>query len=212
LFAVAVPVGAGDLNRLLTGDYVGYQAFTCALSSGGFNPEDLSRKPNPSTSKIEGYNQSGSSQGVTSFDGLGRYTYKGEVLSVTYEPAGSTAPAKYPVNQFDMDCTGNYEVDENLQVRTWGGECTLTPMAGFYALIDGFRFEISNTESKGRLIGTMGNILSVRIDSQPNIEIVKIYNPALKDPVTAERICTSSGSGMKIVGKGKNVDLMIRMR
>lgn len=223
IVAVAVPAGAGnpnvnchkqDLNRLLTGDYYGSASFVCAGSTWGFNETDLGRKPLVIPPNInypmDGYNLGGSSQGVTSYDGHGGYTYKGEVLSIIYETAGSAAPAKYPVSQYDMQCKGNYEVDEHLKIRSWDGVCTLTAKAGPYASVPGFKLVISNLEGKGQLIGTMGNILMVRADTEPNLELVEIHNnpgfpPEFPNPFTMERICTGSGTAMEIVGKGNNL-------
>jgi hypothetical protein len=206
--AVAVPAGAGDLkknfdlNRLLSGDYAGNNSFTCAWSIFGFNPEDLGRIPY--TGVLSGFNMTGSAQGVTHYDGHGRYTYKGEVLSVANETAGSTAPAKYPVAQYKMDCEGNYEVDKYLRIRSWDGECTFIATAGPDKDVEDFRIVISNMEGKGQLMGTMGNILGLRTDTKPNVEKVEIYNspdfpsPPYPNPLPVERICTSSGMSMKL--------------
>ena len=76
----------------------------------------------------------------------------------------------------------------------------------------GFKLVISNLEGKGQLIGTMGNILMARADTEPNLELVQFHNFNLRlpprihpNPFTMERICTGSGTAMKIVGKGNNL-------
>ncbi len=44
--AMAVPAGAGDLNRLLTGDYAFNSSEVCAGADGGFDAA-LNRNPDP---------------------------------------------------------------------------------------------------------------------------------------------------------------------
>ena len=92
--AMAVLAGAGDLNRLLTGDYAYNDNEVCADANGGFD-EDLNRKPDPPGSISD--TESDSNQGVTSFDGHGGFTYRGKNLNVDHDPGGSTAPLKSPV-------------------------------------------------------------------------------------------------------------------
>jgi hypothetical protein len=222
--AAAVPAGAGDsnvnchkqdLNRLLTGDYFQNNSFVCASAYGGFDT-DLNRKTDPA-GLISG-NFSGSTQGITSYDGHGGFTFRGQVLTIAHDPGGSTAPLKSPISQYDMECWGTYQVNQDLSTE---GEydCRIDPTAGpflvnppyppeFYMVIEGLR-------QKGQLLGTAGNILALRSDTAPNVETVIGYNfylPTPNGPVLvlgpiqlAERICTNSGTGMKIVGKGINL-------
>jgi hypothetical protein len=69
---------------------------------------------------------------------------------------------------------------------------------------------INGVRSKVQLQGTMGNILALKGDTETNVETVDFYNfyhPVygfLPGPVKVlERICTSSGTNMKIVGRGR---------
>jgi hypothetical protein len=207
---VAVPVGAGDLNRLLTGDYASNSSFVCAGAYGFFD-NDLNRNPDP-----QGFistTNSGSTQGVTSFDGHGGFTFRGKVLSVTHDPAGSTVPLKSPVSQFDMECSGTTQVNQDLSTES-EYDCRIDPLAGpfpFPPYPPEFYMEIKGLRAKGQLLGTMDNILLLKTDTEPNVEEVYFYNFYLPGPVfipgpikVLERICTSSGTSMRITGQSKN--------
>ncbi len=208
------------MNRLLAGDYWGNSSFVCAGAYGGFD-QDLNRNPDP-PGLISG-TYSGSTQGVTSYDGHGGFTFRGQVLTVAHDPGGSTAPLKSPVSQYDMECWGTYQVNPDLSTEG-EYECRIDPTAGpftvnppyppeFYMVIKGLRV-------KGQLLGTMGNILALRSDTGSNVETVDAYNFYLPPPAppgvipgpfkVLERICTQSGTAMKIVGKGKGFDLRKR--
>lgn len=219
--AAAVPVGAGnanvnchkqDLNRLLTGDYWGNSSFVCAGAYGGFD-KDLNRITDPA-GLISG-NYSGSTQGITSYDGHGGFTFRGQVLTVTSDTVGSTAPLKSPISQADMECWGTYQVNPDLSTEG-EYECKIDPTAGSFTLPpfpSDFYMVIKGLRVKGQLLGTIGNILSLRSDTESNVETVDAYNLPTPDPSVIlpgptkimERICTQSGTAMKIVGKGNNL-------
>ncbi len=203
---IAAPAGAWDLNRLLTGDYASNMSFVCASAYGNFD-QDLNRNPDPPG--LTSVMVSGSSQGVTSYDGHGGYTFRGQVLSLTHDPVGSTAPLKSPVSQYDMECRGTYKVNHDLSTEG-EGDCRIDPSAGPFTLPPyppEFYMVINGVRSKGQLLGTMGNILALRSDTETNVETVDFYNfpyPGIgivPGPVKVlERICSSSGTNMKIVG------------
>ena len=176
------------------------------MAYGGFDP-DLNRLPDP-PGLISGTN-SGSSQGVTSFDGNGGFTFRGKVLSVTHDPAGSTAP----VSQFDMVCSGTTQVNQDLSTES-EYDCKIYPLAGPFPnppYPPEFYMEIKGLRAKGQLLGTMDNILFQRTDTEPNVETGYFYNfyhpiyGFIPGPVKVlERICTGSGTYMKITGQSKN--------
>jgi hypothetical protein len=221
--AAAVPAGAGDsnlncnkqdLNRLLTGDYFQNNSFACAAAYGFFD-KDLNRNTDP-PGLISG-TYSGSTQGVTSYDGHGGFTYRGQVLTIAHDPGGSTAPLKSPISQYDMECWGTYEVNHDLSTEA-KYDCRIDPSAGPFTLSPyppEFYMVIKDIRATAQLLGTAGNILALRSDTEPNVETINAYNfylPTNAGPVLnpgpfklAERICTSSGTGMKIVGKGNNL-------
>ncbi len=209
--AVAAPAGAWNLDKNLYGDYAMNGSYACAYSTFGFDPSTLQRKdsPNPSADVLKqlfpSITQVGSAQGVYSFNGHGGLTFKGEVLTVEQDRGGSLAPTPSPVSQWAVECTGTYEVDHDLSV-TGGGDCKLTPKAGPLASTPIY-LETLGLEWKGQLLGTMGSILMLRTDTEPNIEIVKINNiPNFPGGTfTMERICTTSGTVMKIVGPSKKM-------
>jgi hypothetical protein len=205
--AVAVPVGAGDLhkkhdlNRMLTGDYAGTGFYSCASTAfgqaGSFNPDTLKRTG-------PGYTLSGSTQGVYTFDGHGGFIFIGEVLSVASD---STNPD--PVGQFEMKCEdGSYTVDDDLNVTTW---CVskLYPKAGglynmFHDNFPGFYFTVTGAALNGQMIGTMGNIIIQRYDTEKNVEKLALFlSDGTPFPIPippTERICAASGTMMKITG------------
>jgi hypothetical protein len=210
--AAVVPVGAGDsnrnyrkqdLNRLITGDYHSMLSYSCSYTGpgGSFDPVTLERGSigNYSTATI---------QAVSSFDGRGGYTALGEVLTVE----SSTSP--FPVGQFKLECKdGKYEVDEHLNVNI---KCNtiITPTAGY--LYDNpptpppgfppFFFVAFGGESNGQALGTMGNIIILRHNTDTKVD--KLYAWGVEDPAfkISERICASSGMSMKIVGKGRFIN------
>lgn len=205
---VAVPVGAKgkkrDLNRLLTGDYSTNASFVCAEALGGF--DGVNRNPDPTDPPgLISKTLSGSTQGVVSYDGDGEFTFQGKVLSVAHDPGGSSTPLVSPVSQYDMECWGTYQVNSDLST---GGQydCRIYPLAGPFTPPNyppGFYMEIKGLRLKGQLLGTMGNIFHLRSDTEPNVEEIYVVNLFGPDPVkVAERICTNSGTAMKIVGKG----------
>lgn len=202
---VAVPVGAKgkrhDLNRLLTGDYAANSSFVCAEAIGGFD-EDFNRNPDPTGFISKTF--SGSYQGVISYDGEGGLTFQGQVLAVYHDPGVSSAPLVSPVSQGDMKCWGTYQVNQDLSTGS-EMECEFYPLAGPFAPPSypaNFYIGIKGLSVKGQLLGTMGNILVLRSDTEPNVEELYFYNFAPIPVKVAERICTSSGTAMKIVGKG----------
>jgi len=208
--AVAVPAGAWNLNRNLYGDYATNTSYVCAYSTFGFDPVTLQRKDSPDpkydilSTFFPSITQVGSGQGVYSFDGHGGLTFEGQVLTVEQDRGGSSAPTPFPVSQWAMVCTGTYEVDHDLSV-TGTGDCKLTPKAGPSASKPTY-LKISGLEWKGQLLGgTIGSILLLRTDSEPNIETVKIMDiPDFPGGTfTMERICAASGTVMKIVGPRK---------
>ena len=169
--AVAVPAGAWNLNRNLYGDYAMNGSYACAYSTFGFDPLTLQRKDSPDPNGLKQFfpsiTQVGSGQGVYSFDGHGGLTFKGEVLTVEQDRGGSSAPTPSPVSQWAVECTGTYEVDHDLSV-TGGGDSKLTPKAGPLASTPIY-LETLGLEWKGQLLGTMGSILMLRTDTEPNI-------------------------------------------
>jgi hypothetical protein len=207
---IAAPAGAGDLNRLLTGDYALNSSYVCAAAYGGFD-QDLNRKPDP-PGFISG-TMNGSLQGVASYDGKGGFTSRVKVIAVALDPTGSPAPLKSPVAQYDMECTGTYQVNQDLSTEN-KYDCRLDPLAGPFSMSpypSEFYMELKGIQAKGQLLGTMGNILTLRADTEPNVETVYFYNFYIPGPVfvpgpvkVLERICTSSGTAMKITGQSKN--------
>ncbi|MBI5582472.1 MAG: hypothetical protein HY892_01480 [Deltaproteobacteria bacterium] len=200
-FAVSVPVGANNLNRLLTGDYYGSSSYLCAASMPTFDDE-LRREGT-------GITFGGSSQGVTSYDGRGNYTFRGEVMSVNQDSApAASAVGSSPVAHFTLVCNGTYMVDDDLSISGLG-ECRIDPLAGPYnrpPYPPGFYALIKNVRATGQLLGTAGNILRVGGQTEPNVETVIFFEPTGPTPFFSyERICTSSGTSMKIVGKGTNL-------
>ena len=214
LVAMAVPAGAGDLNRLLTGDYAFNSSQVCAHALSGFDAA-LNRKPDPPGSIS--VTTSGSNQGVTSFDGHGGFTYRGKFLSVDHDPAGSTAPLKSPVSQYDVECSGTAQVNRNLSIES-EYDCKAYPLADPYSnnplYPPEFYLEIKGLRQKGQMLGTMDNILILRTDTDPNVETNYFYNfyvPTPGGPVlipgpykVGEQVCTGSGTWMKITGQSKN--------
>ncbi|MCU0578721.1 MAG: hypothetical protein MUF69_04155 [Desulfobacterota bacterium] len=209
--AAAVPAGAGDanvncnkqgLNRLITGDYHSMLSLSCTYTDqvGTFNPETLERSSigNYSTATI---------QAVSSFDGRGGYTSLGEVLTV------ESGTSSFPVGQYKIECKdGKYEVDEQLNVNI-KCDTIITPTAGYLhdhpPVPPGyppFFFVVYGGESNGPALGTMGNIIILRHNTQPNVEELYAYG-AFGNPLAklGERICASSGMSMKIIGKGNNL-------
>jgi hypothetical protein len=210
--AVAVPAGAGDLykkhdlNRLLQGDYEANSSFVCAIARSGFNEETLVRADGQPT-------YSGSTQGVFHYDGHGNYSFQGKALTVTHDigthdSMGKATPNLSPVSQLDMNCSGFYNVNADLSVEG-EGECTIVPLKGPYLYSPyppGFYSVIKGIQMKGQLLGTIGHILSLRADTEPNVEKGQFYYSTPSGPAPAstfERICTGSGMGMKLVGPAR---------
>jgi len=219
--AMAVPAGAGDLNRLLKGDYAYNDFQVCAGAVSGF---DAALNRNPDLPGFISNTESSSNQGVTSFDGYGGFTYRGKNLSVTHDPGGSTAPLKSPVSQYDVECSGTAQVNRDLSMES-EYDCKIYPLAGpLYntpLFPPGFYMETKGLRQEGQLLGTMDNILILRTDTEPNVETLNFYNfiyvPTSGEPVfipgpvkVGEQICTGSGTWMKIVGKGKGFGLRKR--
>jgi hypothetical protein len=211
--AMAVPAGAGDLNRLLTGDYAFSSSENCAEANGYFDAA-LNRNPDPpgristtSTASVEG---------VTSFDGHGGLTFRGKILLVTHDPGGSTAPLKSPVSQYDVECSGTAQVNRDLSMES-DYDCKLYPLAGPLSnnplYPPGFYMEMKDLRQQGQLLGTMDNSLILRTITEPKVRSVyfsNFYVPTPGGPVfilgpykVGEQICHGSGTWMKITGQSK---------
>ncbi len=98
-------------------------------------------------------------------------------------------------------------------------DCKTYPLAGPFSnnplYPPEFYMEIKGIRQKGQMLGTMDNILILRNRTEPTVETLYFYNfyvPTSGGPVfipgpfkVAERICTSSGTWMKITGQRKKL-------
>ncbi len=200
---VAAPVGAGNLNWKLRGDYAYNVAATCAHavcgpdqagiydcqdeSTRGFDPATLALRV-PGSQKSYSYNV----QGVMHFDGHGNFTLKGEVLSI--RTSLGINPPDIPVAQFDLDVDGTYVVDSvgnGLFVAiTPSTSYTVTIKSGPYK---GFIENVSGSITlRGRLDTVEGSSTVIISQTVPEIEELEMIVPALG--MNEQRICNPTGS------------------
>jgi hypothetical protein len=210
---VAVPVGAGNQDRRLFGDYTYNIAATCvhavcgqldgkfdcqSPSTRGFDPVTLALRE-PGTQKSYSYNI----QSVIQFDGRGKFTLNGEGL-VIRSSLGTNLP-DIPANRFGLDCDGTYTVDsvgnEQFVDITFEG-CTATIKSGLFGLL-GFTQNISGPiTARGRLDAGTGSSPVIISNTIPYIEELEVT--AALEPLTSligskeQRICNNMGSMEKL--------------
>jgi len=169
---------ASDYNSILKGEYVFTGNFSCAWGPFGgdaFNP-DLSRDAN-------GYESSGNSHGVLTFngDGTGSVIYTTLAIRHLYYKEG-----QYPVRGGSALGTLFYNVNED-KTFTVDIEITSTPLMGPYA---GTTITRSGIEWDGWIV--QGNQILSIYDTQPNIEIT-----TLETGETQENICGTNITAMR---------------
>ena len=209
---VAAPVGAGDLNWKLRGDYTYNVAATCAHAAcgldqagkydcqdpltRGFNPVTLALRE-PGKQKSYSYNV----QAVIHFDGHGNSTVKGEVL-VIRTSLGTNPIADIPANQGDLECHGTYIVDSKdneLFVDITSTNCTNKITSGQFGLM-GFTQELSGPITvRGRLDTFTGTSIVIIGNTLPYIEELEVTAPTSSAGLKEQRICNNTGSIVKLL-------------
>ena len=164
---------ASDYNSILKGEYVFTGNFSCAWGpfGGGFNP-DLSRDAN-------GYESSGNSHGVLTFngDGTGSVIYTTLAIRHLYYKEG-----QYPVRQGSALGTLFYNVNED-KTFTVDMEYTITPLEGPYA---GTTITISGVEMDGWIV--QGNQILSIYNTRPNIHIVTLETEEPQEEICGTNI------------------------
>ena len=199
----AAPVGARELNWKLKGDYAWNSTSTCASATWGFGQTvspippfmPVIRKPSaapgqPVLDPAPGISYNYSVQGVLSFDGHGVLNFKkGEVLSIMLEPFRNSPVGfeiktsnnfRFPVHQFEMECTGTYVVDDEGVVGITFTSCGDAPQT----------FEGATLQ--GRLDTVTGTSIVFLSNTLPTIEVVGGTGSSVR------RICNATGSMVKL--------------
>ncbi len=201
---VAVPAGAGGLDRRLYGDYTYNVAATCAYavcgpdqngkydcqSTPGLNPDNLVRL-------ITGRSQSYNVLGVIHFDGHGKSTLKGEVMTVRISP--STDPVDIPATQSALDCVGTYVVDS--EGNELFVDITFTNCTGKIkqpAILGAWEFNLTgSTTVRGRLDTVTGSSTVIISNTLPYIEELE-YTAGPASGMKEQRICNNMGTIVKL--------------
>jgi hypothetical protein len=164
---------ASDYNSILKGEYVFTGNSSCAWGhfGDGFNP-DLSREAN-------GYESSGNSHGVITFngDGTGSLIYTTLAIRHLYYKEG-----QYPVRQGAGLGTLLYNVNED-KTFTVDIEITSTPLIGPYA---GATVTISGVEWDGWIV--QGNQILSIYNTRPNIRIQTLETKEPQEQICVENI------------------------
>jgi len=185
VFAASPATAAADRTRKLVGDYAMNLSMDCAFSVGGFAPApDLQRLGPGSTFGI-------SLQGVASYDGKGAMTVEAEVLTVTHD-AGGIGPGSYPVGQFDLQCEGSYEVNDDFTF-VQAADCAVIRKAGGPAP-PGMTVMLSGSMSRGYLLSGKNRLIMPRGSTSPDVETYSLPDGT----VLGQRICGSTGTGVRI--------------
>ena len=209
---VAAPAGAGGLDRRLFGDYTYNVAATCANAAcginqatgkydcqsettRGFNPDNLALRVSGSQ-KSYSYNV----QGVINFDGHGKWTLKGDILTLRTS-LGTNPITDIPVTQLALDADGTYVVDSvgnGLVVDITFPNYTVTITSGpFQGLIENFSGPIT---LRGRLDTVTGSSSVIITQTIPGVEELEIIVPPLG--MNEQRICNNTGSIVKLSTRG----------
>ncbi len=205
---VAAPVGAGDLNWKLRGDYTYNVAATCAHAVcgkpvdppnapydcdtfPGFNPFTLALRV-PKSQKSYSYKV----QGVMHFDGRGKWTLKGEILNIRTS-LGTNPDTDIPVTQMDLDAGGTYVVDSvgnGLFVDITSPTYTVTLKSGVVLKFSG------PITARGRLDTVTGSSTVIISQTIPEIEEQEIIVAPSTPPLgmKEQRICNGTGSLVKL--------------
>jgi hypothetical protein len=125
-------------------------------------------------------------QGVTSFDGNGGFTSSGEALVIDN--------GDFSALKLISTCEGTYTVYGDLRY-TSTAVCKYSVPAH-----PGLEITVSNMQSTGQLAGTLGDILLLRGDTEPNQESVIMtikHGEAVYPYLSTTRFCSSSGTAMK---------------
>jgi hypothetical protein len=207
---VAAPAGAGGLDRWLYGDYTYNVAATCVnaacgqssptgpydcVNYPGFNPDTLALRV-PGSQKSYGYNV----QGVIHFDGHGKFTLKGEILTIR-SSLGTNPTTDIPVSQLDLDADGTYVVDSvgnGLIVDITFSPYTTTIKSGPY---QGFVYNFSSAITlRGRLDTVTGSSTLIISTTIPDIEEQVLIAPSdyVGKVPNEQRICNLTGSLVKL--------------
>ena len=179
---IALPAGAGDLNKKLKGNYAASVVSVCAQSNAGFTPEGQALGVVAPLHRVV--------ETTRTYGGDGTMSLVGR----SFQMASSvTAPGSFPVSESDVTCTGTYQVNEDLTFAETL-TCSGNILSGSAA---GLTFTQDPIVSRGRIHGKK-LLLS---DTQSNPPTVLHVAGA---PAPSYRLCAGSGTGVKLKEKTKD--------
>jgi hypothetical protein len=196
------PVGAGDLNWKLRGDYAWNATSTCASATSGFTADPFPLRkaiggssPDDTHPPDKGISYNYSVQGKFSFDGHGVFDFEGEVLSIMLEPYRATPEEeekntyknfKSPVHPLALDGNGIYTIANE-------ADGLFVAITFSNIKVPGTGIEFNGAIVRGRLDTVMGtSIVFLSTTSPIPEEVIGL------SPTPAERICNGTGSMVKL--------------
>jgi hypothetical protein len=202
IISVAIPVGAGNDNRKLYGEYAANFILSCGTCGQQFNTANFVAPVCTSTST----SYTASVQSIFTFDGKGNVSFTGRYLGVLKNPipVPNTTDIMPVVLPQKLVCEqGTYSVFDDLTFEVRFAPCLVYADSQEAHKIH----EISNFNLRGQLLDRMDGPVLLLTDTldpafnylQPNIETVLTYPPMAPPPFsTTYRICGLTGTAIPI--------------